>query len=411
MTGLSGATHSQAMHWLGEELKRRGIGEYQVSEPIAEADQREYYRAVYADGSKMLMHILAEPARRVAEVLRTTDFFAAGGIRVPQIDAHSASLGLMLLEDFGDTSLWSLFHSADQNNRHRRLFYYKQAVGTIGRIQKLEQSGLSLMNEEHLVAEMRIFTDWLPCRWLGEPGELDKLDELGKLGKLGKLDKLGKLGELGKLSDTDKKRLDAFYRSLAGSVLAAPRVCVHRDFHSRNLFFTDTDGLGRDLDRDSDLGSGLGSGLRRQPGVLDYQGVMVGHFCYDLVSLLNDVYTHLTPAETAELLDTFCTEVAVGLNSSKDDIVRQFNAVTLQRFIKVCGQFVRLALRDQKEQYISFLPAVAARIDEALAGPLPDPLQDKSAQAFFTDLWKERILPALHAKCSAGAGANTDAER
>ena len=124
----------------------------------------------------------------------------------------------------------------------------------------------------------------------------------------------------------------------------------------------------------------------------------------NLVSLLNDVYTHLTPAETDELLDTFCTEVAVGLNPSRDDIVRQFNAVTLQRFIKVCGQFVRLALRDQKEQYISFLPAVAARIDEALAGPLPDPLPDKRAHAFFTDLWKERILPALHAKCSADTG-------
>ena len=245
MTGLSGATHSQAMYWLGAELKRRGIGEYRVSEPIAEADQREYYRVVYAAGSKMLMHVLAEPAQRVAEVLRTTDFFAAGGIRVPQIDAHSVSLGLMLLEDFGDTSLWSLFHFDNQNNRHRRLFYYKQAVGTIGRIQKLEQSGLSLMNEKHLVAEMRIFTDWLPCRWLSEPGEL------------------------GKLSDADKKGLDAFYRSLAGSVLAAPRVCVHRDFHSRNLFFTDTDGLG----------SGLGSGS--EPRVLDHQGVMVGHFCYE----------------------------------------------------------------------------------------------------------------------------------
>lgn len=323
--------------WLTQQLQRMGVVTHALHTVAADADQRVYYRIRHAGGSLILMHFLADP-RRVHQVVQTTAFFARAGVRVPVLLGHDDQLGLVLQEDLGERLLWQEWHATQKG----AMPFYEKAVQLIGTLQPLDGTQFGAMDTKWLVAEMHLFTEWL-LEWLGKPWV------------------------------NEKRHLEKYYLYLAQTVRAAPQCCVHRDFHSRNLCILADDTL----------------------GVLDYQGVMEGHFCYDLVSLLRDAYTDLPRAQVQRLFDLFCVTTMPRLAmQDKDEVIRQFNLIGLQRAIKVCGQFVRLWLRDDKPQYQRSLPVVARTIDQSLMGPLPD----KKQHAFFTAFWRQTIKPKLMAK-------------
>src|SRR5690606_28805138 len=70
------------------------------------------------------------------------------------------------------------------------------------------------------------------------------------------------------LGDAENQMIDAAFEHLIRNALAQPQVCVHRDYHSRNLLLTASDEI----------------------AVLDFQDAVQGPFTYDLVSLLRDCY-------------------------------------------------------------------------------------------------------------------------
>ena len=328
--------------WLAQQLKRLGITAYTLGSVAADADLRAYYRIQHAGGGLILMRFLAEP-RRVRQVVQTTAFFAEAGIRIPELLAHDDRLGLVLQEDLGERLLWQEYHATKTQRGITAMPYYEKAVRIILDIQQLDGARFGSMDEEWLVAEMRIFTEWLLDAWLGKP------------------------------SAREEQQLENYYHHLARSICAAPQCCVHRDFHSRNLCILADHAL----------------------GVLDYQGMMQGHFCYDLMALVHDAYIDLPRAQTRKLFDLFCAAALTRFPiKDKNEVVQQFNLIGLQRSIKVCGQFVRLWLRDNKPQYQQWLPAVARTIDRLLTSPLPD----KTMHGFFTDFWQQTVKKQLEAK-------------
>ena len=121
---------------------------------------------------------------------------------------------------------------------------------------------------------------------------------------------------------------------LVDSALQQPMVCVHRDFHSRNLMVKQDGGI----------------------GVLDFQDAVWGPVTYDLVSLLKDCYVAWPDAQRTQWLRDYFSSVP-GLNSF-EDFLRWFDWMGLQRHLKCLGIFARLHIRDKKPGYLADIPRV-----------------------------------------------------
>ena len=117
--------------------------------------------------------------------------------------------------------------------------------------------------------------------------------------------------------------------------LDTPPVLVLRDCHVDNLLW-----------------------LRHRPspgnvGLLDFQDALAGHPAYDLASLLDDVRSPLPMELVARLTERFLAPSSLEPSAFR----AAFAALSAQRSAKILGIFTRLAKRDRKPRYLSWLPA------------------------------------------------------
>jgi aminoglycoside/choline kinase family phosphotransferase len=96
------------------------------------------------------------------------------------------------------------------------------------------------------------------------------------------------------------------------------------------------------------------------PGIIDFQGAVLGPITYDLASLLRDCYI----TWPIERVDTWTERyrqrlaAAGAVNANGALFRRWFDLAGLQRHIKVLGLFCRLNYRDGKTAYLNDLPLV-----------------------------------------------------
>jgi aminoglycoside/choline kinase family phosphotransferase len=141
------------------------------------------------------------------------------------------------------------------------------------------------------------------------------------------------------LTDAEQAQLRRVFGLLADEALLQPTVCVHRDFHSRNLML---------------------SGFHN-PGILDYQDAVIGPITYDLVSLLRDCYISW-PRQQVErwALDYHELAQQMGILRPREigerKFLRWFDWMGVQRHLKAAGIFARLHHRDGKPGYLGDLP-------------------------------------------------------
>jgi aminoglycoside/choline kinase family phosphotransferase len=168
----------------------------------------------------------------------------------------------------------------------------------------------------------------------------------------------------------DERVIKSAFDWLCGQALAQPVVLVHRDYHSRNLMVCP----------------------ERNPGILDFQDAVRGPIAYDLVSLLKDCYVVWPHAQLLRWLDRYRAGAArLGLDAgkSREEFLRWFDHVGLQRHIKVLGIFARLWYRDGKPGFLGDLPRV---LDYTLAVTGATP-----ALAAFDDYLRMKVVPVFAA--------------
>ena len=123
---------------------------------------------------------------------------------------------------------------------------------------------------------------------------------------------------------------------LVASALEQPVVCVHRDYHSRNLMFLNDD----------------------SPGVIDFQDAVIGPVTYDLVSLLRDCYIAWPQQQVEQWMGLYYQRLLqaelIAVNPAR--FKRWFDLMGLQRHLKAIGIFARLHLRDGKSGYLNDIP-------------------------------------------------------
>ncbi len=136
-------------------------------------------------------------------------------------------------------------------------------------------------------------------------------------------------------------------------VATGPTCFVHRDFFAGNLL--------RLPEQRAD----------HQVGIIDFQGAAIGHPAYDLVSLLQDARRDIPAASRDRGLNRY---LAARPELDAADFRAAFVACAAQRHLRVACQWVRLAVRDGRPQYLAYGPRTWRLLEEALSQPAAKPL-------------------------------------
>ena len=174
------------------------------------------------------------------------------------------------------------------------------------------------------------------------------------------------------ISAQQRATIDAAFDALVAAVREQPQGFMHRDYHSRNLM-----AIGDRPQRTAEA-------LLANPGIIDFQGAVIGPVTYDLASLLRDCYIAWDAERVAGWLESHRQRLVhahvIDTHVDAARFRRWFDLTGLQRHLKVLGLFCRLCYRDGKAQYLGDLPLVwryvisVARAHHEIA-PLADLLE------------------------------------
>jgi len=105
-------------------------------------------------------------------------------------------------------------------------------------------------------------------------------------------------------------------------------------------------------------------------GLIDSQDIIKGNLLYDVASLIDDVRIVLPINLKTQLFNYYLSKtkkIKIGEKKiAKDD----FDILSVQRNLKILGIFVRLYKRDNKSNYLRFLPYTWQLLDLRLKNPM-----------------------------------------
>jgi aminoglycoside/choline kinase family phosphotransferase len=298
--------------WTRDVLAAPGV----TLEPAsADASFRSYWRTRHAGQSWIVMDsppALEDPAPWLAIGTR----LAAAGLHVPAVRAQDLEQGFLLIEDLGSQLYLPALNDATVDA------LYGDALRALLHMQRdVDTAGMQRYTRDFLLRELEIMPEWFLRQHLGHTPTCAEWDVL-----------------------------EAGFTTLLHNALAQPQGFVHRDYHSRNLLIVPHD-------QPQNIATRLPN-----PGIIDYQGALIGPITYDLASLLRDCYIAWDRERVEAWADGYRLHLQTAqlIDGSVDrgQFLRWFDLTGLQRHIKVLGIFCRLCYRDNKPGYLDDLPRV-----------------------------------------------------
>jgi len=293
------------------EFAKEGLG---LFEPVSleitplsvRGSDRTFYRIKGQDKGAILIHY---------DPIRIENLYYAGigrflkdiSISVPEIFSHDPTNYLILMEDLGDTDLWSLrFKPWDS-----RKALYEKTLENIIRLHSYPLSvfsckGIRIMDgfDESLYTwEHRYFIENFAIGFCNLPHEI-------------------------LLNPRLKKEFDMLIKRLIDS----RQTLIHRDLQSQNVMIKDA-----------------------MPYLIDFQGMRIGNPLYDLASLLNDPYAALSIDEKEYLLDLYRKNFYTEIDALS--FRELFWCSSCQRLMQALGAYGFLGLKKGLKSFLMYIPA------------------------------------------------------
>ena len=277
--------------------------ELQIDVASADASFRSYWRV--RDGARTFIVMDAPPDKEnIAPWLDIGTRLHGAGAHTPEVLAVDAAQGFILMEDLGTRTYLPELTASTVDA------LYSDALDALLTMQtRVSANALPVFDEAFLMLELEIMPTWFLERHLGFTPSCGEWDVI-----------------------------EPAFRLLIDNARQQPQVFMHRDFHSRNLMITE----------------------ESNPGIIDFQGAVLGPITYDLASLLRDCYI-AWPIEQVDAWVERYRQRLLKVGAVEVDgahFRRWFDLIGLQRHIKVLGLFCRLNYRDGKAGYLRDLPLV-----------------------------------------------------
>src|SRR5699024_9570601 len=197
-----------------------------------DASFRRYFRGRFGQRSWIAMD--APPQRENnAAFVRNAGLLVAAGLHAPRVLARDMTRGFLLLDDLGHETYLDVL---DTDNADR---LFAAAIDALIAWQAASRPGvLPEYDRATLAIELDLFRQWyVPCHLDYTP------------------------------TAAEDHGIDTAFAFLLDSILAQPRVFVHRDYMPRNLMLSDP-----------------------LPGIIDFQDARYGPVTYDIACLFRDAF-------------------------------------------------------------------------------------------------------------------------
>jgi aminoglycoside/choline kinase family phosphotransferase len=285
------------------------------AEPLAQDAGFRRYLRIRGDRPAVLMD--SPPPEDVRPFLRIGAHLRGIGLAVPAIFAADEIRGLILEEDLGDDLLSVLLDRGEAPDP--LLDAAVDALVVMQRAEPPEELPAWDASAMASTAMGTLFDWWWPARF-GSSAPRAARDDVAAA-------------------------LEAMLKPIADG----PRGFVHRDYFAGNLLRLPN----------------------HRVGIIDFQGAAIGHPAYDLVSLLQDARRDIPPACRHRALERY---LAARPELAAESFRAAFTACAAQRHLRVACQWVRLALRDGRPQYLIYGPRTWRLLEQALSQPAAEPL-------------------------------------
>lgn len=295
----------------------------------ADAGPRTAYRILdHESHSKIIMDCLPDshpdthPGHKIANFVKIGKYLNSIGLITPEIYDVDAQNGFLLVEDFGDTHFKTAAQKGDIN------LFYRKATDVL--LHMKTQAN----NYEHLE---------LPNYYNSHVHDFRKFVVEWYLPVI----------KQAKAPATITQEYFQIWQDIEKELPPCPQGFCFIDYHFENLMYL-PERKGMD-----------------QTGIIDYQGAMVGPAMYDLTNLLEDARVDV-PADVQNEMLKLYTE---GMSTEDKEIFESWYRIVATQFhCRVIGQFIMLAEKLNKTQYLEHIPRLERYIKNALSHPILKPL-------------------------------------
>jgi aminoglycoside/choline kinase family phosphotransferase len=275
-----------------------------ISIVSGDASFRKFYRC--SEGVLMDAPPQTEKNTQFVEI---ANLLQIANIKAPVIKAVDYEQGFLLVSDLGNLTL------ANYRTETNLVELYKKAIDVLVKLSSIDTTSLPCYDEAFIAMENNICKEWY----------FEKNLQI-------------------EFNEVDKEVICEFEKLLITNDLQQKQIAMHRDFHSRNIMVTEG-----------------------ELALVDFQDMVNGPLLYDLMSLMKDCYYVINKDKYAELmLYAYNTYKGLNLINSMpyDTFIKVADLTVLQRHYKCLGIFSRLAYRDNKKQYLEYIPTVLNYIKE-----------------------------------------------
>ena len=295
---------------------------FKLKKISGDASFREFYRLKKGNITSIIVQANKEKFRNLITYSVINKILRENKINAPRLLSNHYKFNMIEISDLGNKSFYDVIYK-----KKIKLKEYKNLIKIILKLQKIKikkkynfgkyKIHLQKYTEKNLHKESDLFFDWY-------------LKFCSKKLKIKKVKKIL------------KKELDKVYKKL----YFKNTTFVHKDFHASNIMINN-----------------------RTYGLIDSQDAIIGNPLYDVASLIDDVRVKL-PKKLQENLIKFYHHKSKLRREKYQNIKNDYDILSIQRNLKILGIFVRLYKRDNKPNYLKYLPNTWNLIERRLKNPI-----------------------------------------
>ena len=295
---------------------------YKIKKISGDASFREFYRLKKNNKTSIIVSAKKEKYKNLIVYSAVNNILNSNKIHAPKLISNHYRNNIIEISDLGGVSFYDFIVP-----KKNKLNQYKLLIKLIIKLQKIKikkiykigkfKVKLFKYTSNCLHKESDLFFDW----YLKYSLKKKKINKITKLFRI----------ELNKVYKKLNFKNDTF---------------VHRDFHVSNIM----------LDK-------------KRLGVIDSQDAIIGNPLYDVASLIDDVRIKL-PQDLQNDLFKFYYNNSKHKKEKIEKLKNDFDILSVQRNLKILGIFVRLFKRDNKLNYLKYLPYTWSLIERRMKNPI-----------------------------------------
>jgi len=295
---------------------------YRLKKISGDASFREFYRLKKNNKTSIIVSAKKEKYKNLIVYSVVNKILNSNKITAPKLISNHYKNNMMEISDLGEQSFLNLIII-----KKNKANDYKSLIKIIFKLQQIKLKKNYKLGKfkikflkytlENLHKESDLFFDWYLKYFL-------------------------KNKNINKIKGLLRKELNIVYKKLN----FINNTFVHRDFHVSNIMIN-----------------------KKKLGLIDSQDAIIGNPLYDVASLIDDVRIKL-PQDLQNKLFKFYWQGSKYKNEKEEKLKNDFDILSVQRNFKILGIFVRLWKRDNKTNYLKYLPYTWTLIERRLKNPI-----------------------------------------